>query len=80
MDDALETGEPVSKDHRRETIFHLALNQAREGRSRGEIFEEALRVNREQCRPPVGDDLVRKQVAGVLTYAHRHPTVEEGLP
>ena len=79
MDVALETGVPIPKDHRRETIFHSALDRVREGRSRGEIIEEAMRVNREQCRPPVAEDLVRKQVAGALMYAHRRPRSRRSL-
>ena len=53
MDEALDDGradpEGPSGD---DTIFHLALELAREGKPRAEILEQALRVNREQCRPP----------------------------
>ena len=76
---SFETGEPIPTGHRNDTIFSLALDLVRAGKRHAEILERLLQVNREQCQPPLGEDLVRKQLEGARTWARSHPTEQEEL-
>jgi AAA domain/Bifunctional DNA primase/polymerase, N-terminal/Primase C terminal 1 (PriCT-1) len=75
----LEDGAPISKGSRNDAIFHRALELTRSGKARPEILEELLRINAEQCQPPLAEEFVRKQLSGALKWARAHPTVEQEL-
>jgi KaiC/GvpD/RAD55 family RecA-like ATPase len=79
IDRAVADGEPIVEPGRRDAIFHLALLEFRAGKPYPEVLERALRLNAAQCVPPVEERLVAAQVKGALTFARRHPTVEEEL-
>ncbi len=72
-------GGPIPTGQRSETMFHLALEQLRAGQSSDEILERLLDLNRDQCGPPLEERLVRKQLAGAVTWARKHPTEQEKL-
>jgi replicative DNA helicase len=69
-----EAGKPIPQGWRNETLFHLALELVRAGDSRAEVLERLLQVNREQCRPPLSEELVLKQLDGACKWAREHPT------
>jgi hypothetical protein len=69
----------IPEGRRNDTIFHLALEQVRAGRQRGEILEGLQGVNRERCRPPLDDRRVAAQVIGAVKWARTHPTDQEQL-
>ena len=50
---AFDAGEPIPTGNRRETIFSLALERARDAVGRTAIVEELQAVNAAQCRPPL---------------------------
>jgi RecA-family ATPase len=72
-----KAGEPISRGWRNETIFHAALERVRAGEARSQILERLLEVNREQCRPPLEEALVGKQLEGARKWAREHPTEVE---
>jgi replicative DNA helicase len=74
-----KAGEPITKGWRNETIFHAALELVRAGKTRADALEELLEINARQCRPPLDDALVRKQVGGAAKWAREHPTDQERL-
>jgi hypothetical protein len=70
-------GEPIPKGHRDIAIFWKAVDLLRDGLARKDALGLALEVNREQCRPPLSDELVRKQFRGAVRFAVEHPTETE---
>jgi AAA domain/Bifunctional DNA primase/polymerase, N-terminal/Primase C terminal 1 (PriCT-1) len=77
----IEDGEPIPEGARNDAIFHRALELIRAGEkeSLSEIFDELLRLNAEQNRPPLDERLVQKQFKGALKWARANPTVEQVL-
>jgi AAA domain/Bifunctional DNA primase/polymerase, N-terminal len=75
----IEEGQPIPKGSRDHALFHHALVALRAGEKPDDVLEQLLRINVEQCTPPLDEELVRKQFQGARNYARRHPTVEEGL-
>lgn len=76
---AFVEGTPILEGQRSESLFGLALELTRAGTTEAALLERLLGVNRAQCRPPLDEQLVRKQLDGALTWARKHPTVEEEL-
>jgi hypothetical protein len=74
---AFKAGEPIPTGERRETVFGLALERARDDVPRGLIVEELLEMNAHQCRPPLSARQVEQQIDGAITWARRHPTEAE---
>jgi hypothetical protein len=74
---ALAAGEPIPTGQRRETIFSVALERARDCVPRREIVAELLTVNAAHCAPPLTGRQVEEQVDGALKWARRNPTETE---
>jgi AAA domain len=70
-------GEPIPKGHRDIAIFWEAVDLLRDGLPQKEALGRALEVNREQCQPPLDDELVRKQFRGAVKFVVEHPTETE---
>jgi Protein of unknown function (DUF3987) len=70
-------GEPIPKGHRDIAIFWKAVDLLRNGLSQEDALGRTLEVNREQCRPPLSDELVRKQFRGAVKFVIEHPTETE---
>jgi hypothetical protein len=70
-------GEPIPKGHRDVAIFWKAVDLLRDGLSQKDALGQTLEVNREQCQPPLADELVRKQFKGAIRFVVAHPTETE---
>ena len=70
-------GEPIPKGHRDIAIFWRAVDLLRDGLPQKDALERAIEINREQCQPPLSDELVRKQFRGAVKFVVEHPTETE---
>jgi replicative DNA helicase len=76
---ALESGKPIPTGSRNDAIFHAALGMLHAGGQREDVLRELLRVNAEQCQPPLDERLVHKQLAGAAKWVRTNPSAEEAL-
>jgi hypothetical protein len=60
--------EPIPEGSRNDQLFRLACRWQRFGWSDERISDEAHRMNRRLCKPPLGDREVEKIVSSVLRY------------
>jgi hypothetical protein len=70
-------GEPIPEGHRDVAIFWKAVELLREGLPQKDALGQTLEVNREQCKPPLSDELVSKQFKGAVRFVVSHPTETE---
>ena len=69
-----EAGEPIPKGHRDIALFWKAVELLRTPMSEPTVLERLLELNARQCRPPLDDEFVRKQLRGAARFVCAHPT------
>ncbi len=65
------TKEVIGIGHRNETVWLLAMTEARSCVTRGELLSRVLILNRSRCEPPIEHEEVERIVASAWTYQQR---------
>jgi Protein of unknown function (DUF3987)/Bifunctional DNA primase/polymerase, N-terminal/Primase C terminal 1 (PriCT-1) len=73
----VELGGEIPEGGRDEALFSVALGLIRDGYRPEQVLERILRVNAEQCRPPLPERTVHDKLKAATVYARRHPTAQE---
>jgi hypothetical protein len=72
-----EAGEPIPEGHRDVAMFWKAVELLRDGNDSAQALSRLLDLNAAQCRPPLPEALVEKQLAGAVKFVRERPTETE---